>query len=608
MLSTQFSSHYLVMRDGTKIAIDVWIPQNLSKPIPTILRQTRYFRSIKLRFPFSIFTLGRPIDHSGLYAKRRKQFLKSGYAWVDVDVRGSGASTGHRISPWSEDEILDGSEIVDWIIEQDWSNGKVGSLGISYDGTASEMLLVNQHPAVHAIAPRFACYDAFSDIGFPNGVFNKWFNKKWGTMNGSLDANRLTEIAGWYVSIFTSGVARVPTDKGGRILAKAIADHQANYDVMEEAHKIVFCDDDPEDAEESGDKGSFIDANKKRQGTQLFSPSTYREEVVASEAAIYSVGGWWDGTYARSAAQRWHAVPNKGSQLLLGPWNHGGGCHTEPADKPTKNKFDHDADLITFFDRHLKDDLDEVDSVDPVRYYTLIESQWKTSKTWPPAESKPVDFFLTGTCKLTKISPTTDSATQYQVIRRGSGIVSRWRTQASIDGGVCYGDRRKVCGDLLCFRTDVLSNDLECTGHGVVDLYLASSSSETYLFVYLEEVLPDGKVLLITEGLLNARHRKIVSSQPDPSLTKLGIPHRSFKRADDLPVNPVGDPTKATGDEIAHLQFDLLPISYLIRAGHQIQISISGTDPDHFRVPDPLPKIAIFHGPVFPSRIQLPVI
>ena len=470
---------------------------------------------------------GQPFDHSGLYAKRRKQFLKAGYAWVDVDVRGSGASTGHRLHPWSEDEIKDGGEVVDWIIQQNWSSGKVGSLGISYDGTASEMLLVNQHPAVKAIAPRFACYDSFSDIGFPNGVFNRWFNQHWGEMNRALDANRLAEVGGWHVNLITSGVARVSSDQNGKILATAIADHRENYDVIKKAHQLTFCDDDPDDlgtAVDSQEEVTEPQADEGRCGTRLFSPSTHREEVAGSGAAIYSVGGWWDGAYARAAAQRFHSVPNDGSQLLLGPWNHGGGWHVEPADEANKNKFDHDTDLISFFDRHLKEERSlkeepslkekpsNLGSASPVKYYTMIESAWKTSETWPPAESELVDFFLTDQGQLTNTVPPVESASQYQVVKTGSGTVSRWRTQGSVDGKVRYGDRRQICKDLLCFQSEVLSSDFECTGHGIVDLYLASDSAETYVFVYLEEVLPDGKVLLITEGLLNTRHRRIIAS------------------------------------------------------------------------------------------------
>src|SRR5205085_323457 len=63
------------------------------------------------------------------------------------------------------------------------------SLGISYDGTCAEMLLVNRHPAVRAVAPMFSLYDAYTDIGFPGGVHLAWFTEHWGRFNALLDRN-----------------------------------------------------------------------------------------------------------------------------------------------------------------------------------------------------------------------------------------------------------------------------------------------------------------------------------------------------------------------------------------------------------------------------------
>ena len=69
-----YSSRYLTMRDGVKIAIDLYLPKGLeqTEKIPTILRQTRYYRSMELRWPYRSFLRGTPYDHTTLYAKRRK--------------------------------------------------------------------------------------------------------------------------------------------------------------------------------------------------------------------------------------------------------------------------------------------------------------------------------------------------------------------------------------------------------------------------------------------------------------------------------------------------------------------------------------------------------
>ena len=155
------TSQYLTMRDGVKLAVDVYLPDGL-KPghtIPTLLHQTRYWRAIEYRWLVSAFKDDGPRGLIGSYAKR---FLQQGYAWVDVDVRGSGASFGTRPIAYSPAEIKDGAEIVDWIIAQPWSNGNVGAMGISYSGGTAEMLLINQHPAVKAVAPMYSGFDLYS--------------------------------------------------------------------------------------------------------------------------------------------------------------------------------------------------------------------------------------------------------------------------------------------------------------------------------------------------------------------------------------------------------------------------------------------------------------
>jgi hypothetical protein len=160
----------------------------MRRRLPTIVRQTRYFRGIDFREPFSRLPIDWLFDHA---AHTRRRFLASGYAWVDVCARGSGASFGARPCPWSPDEVADGAEIVDWIVKQPWSSGAVGATGVSYDGTTADFLLVNAHPAVKAIAPRFSLFDVYADVAFPGGIQLAWFTEQWGRFNRELDDNRL---------------------------------------------------------------------------------------------------------------------------------------------------------------------------------------------------------------------------------------------------------------------------------------------------------------------------------------------------------------------------------------------------------------------------------
>jgi len=169
------SSTYIPMRDGIKIAIDIYLPEGLpsDKKVSAVLMQTRYWRAIQLRKPFNYL----------IKSLSKKDYIKAfiayGYAVLSVDVRGSGASFGYRLCPWSEDEVKDDKEIVDWIIAQPWSDGKVFPLGNSYSGTTAELVAVSNHPAVKGIVPMHNELDPFLDIAFPGGVFNEWFVKAW---------------------------------------------------------------------------------------------------------------------------------------------------------------------------------------------------------------------------------------------------------------------------------------------------------------------------------------------------------------------------------------------------------------------------------------------
>ena len=181
------SSTYITMRDGIKIAADIHIPEGLSSDdkVPCVLIQTRYWRATKFRIPFKyiINPLGAR-DHL-------KAFTSFGFAVISVDVRGTGASFGSRISPWSEEEIKDSKDIIDWIISQPWSNGNVVALGNSYSGTTAELVAVSNHPAVKAIVAMHNELDPFVDIAFPGGVLNEWFINGWAHHVACFDSNNI---------------------------------------------------------------------------------------------------------------------------------------------------------------------------------------------------------------------------------------------------------------------------------------------------------------------------------------------------------------------------------------------------------------------------------
>ncbi len=571
------TSRYLGMRDGVKIAVDVYLPEGLAEgtALPAIVHQTRYWRSHALRWPFSSL-----LDEPSEPVSR---FVTHGYAWVGVDARGSGASFGQRPHPWSPDETRDGAEVVDWIVAQPWSNGRVGSFGTSYDGTAAEFLVTNRHPAVVAAAPRFSLFDAFADIAFPGGLQLAWFTENWGRFNRDLDRNHvpahLFTLGGWK-TLLLAGVRPVEGDDGAALLAQALRDHEANWDVHAMAQTVVFRDDtDPEG-----------------RNADVFSPHRYVEAIDASGTAIYSWSGWFDGGYQHAAVKRHLTLKNPDNKLILGPWNHGGASQVRGG-RSEESEFDHVGELLKFFDHHLAGRDTGLSDDAPVHYYTLVEGRWKAAEQWPP-EPLPTTFYFAADGNLAVEPPADSSAFDSYTVdtSHGTGDRSRWNSLMGLP--VNYPDRADADARLLVYTTPPLAGDTEVTGHPRVQLYVASTASDGAFFAYLEDVAPEGSVTYVTEGGLRALHRRHAQGTPP---YRDAVPYRSFARSDGEPLVP---------GQVAELAIDLLPTSYLFRKGHRIRIALAGADRDHFALvpPDAPPTWQVYRDAVRPSRLTIPYI
>ncbi|HYH84783.1 MAG TPA: CocE/NonD family hydrolase, partial [Pyrinomonadaceae bacterium] len=249
--SATVTSFYVQMRDGVRLAVDLALPDGLpaGTRIPAVVQLTRYWRA-----------------RAGQTAAGDLQrfFNAYGYAVVTADVRGTGASFGVWTTPWSREEIRDGGDLVDWIIKQPWSSGKVGALGNSYLGSTAQLLAVPNHPAVKAVIPRHYDFDVYTDVAFPGGVFNEWMVKNWDDSNHQLDLQ--------------PGVKPVDEDKDMTMLREAVKGHAANIELFKAARAMTFRDDRPFGNVSIDD----------------FSVHTFRKEIEQSKVAINNWGGWLD--------------------------------------------------------------------------------------------------------------------------------------------------------------------------------------------------------------------------------------------------------------------------------------------------------------------------
>ena len=542
-------SLYLTMRDGVKIAVTVVLPEGLpaNEKIPAVMSMTRYWR-------------GKQGQQSNTF------YPGHGYAHVLVDARGTGASYGVWKAPFSQDEIKDYSEVVNWIVSQSWSNGKVGAIGNSYTGNTALWLAATMNPAVKAVVPRHYEFDLFAETPYPGGLLTDWMVKTWNEGNRQLDTN--------------PGVRLIDEDTDQKLYKEAMARRSENLDVYAAALSTKFRDDHT--------FGSTLDE---------LSLHNYAAQIEKSGVAINNWGGWFDASTADAVIKTFMTVKSH-QRAVIGPWNHGGSQNASPYKPAEPERVMIGYEGLRFLDYYLKGIDTGLVSEKLLYYFTIGEEKWKTTNTWPVAGTTTTRWYLDANNSLSLKPPVADAgADKYAVnFEATTGAKNRWHTQ--VGGDVVYPDRAEEDKKLLTYTSAPLESDVEITGHPVVTLFLTSTHADGAFYVYLEDVDENGKVTYLTEGALRGIHRRISKEQPP---IKIFVPYHSFKKADAAPLVP---------GEVAEIKFGLQPISALIKKGHRLRVAIAGHDKDTFiRVPaEGTPTIAVQRNKRGMSSIELAIV
>jgi uncharacterized protein len=586
-------ARYVAMPDGTKIAVDIWFPANYKagQKLPTIINSTRYWRATQPTF------VGRALMGLGILPNDAGDFVngfgKAGYAIIQTDARGSGASFGFRRMEWAPEEVADMKDIVSWIVAQPWSNGRVGGTGVSYEGNTAELLAASGHPAVKAVAP---LYDDFDPGTFtPGGVRVSGFQDAWFESNAGLDSNNFCRVLkaggdGCFPTTWLyTGVKPVDGAEGSALLALAVAEHKKNVSLPKFVAATPFDDDKGE---------TWI-------GIADVSPYKYKAQIEAAKVPMMPWVGWHDGSTTMGAVGRFNTFSND-QHLVIGAYSHGGGHDTDPfktvSADPDPSEAIQVARQIKFFDCYLKDappPAADCQTGKSITYYTMGAVTWKTTPVWPLPNTQMQRMYFGAGNSLSVNAPTSaNAADRYTVdFSATTGKTNRWATQAG-GGDVIYDNRKAQTAKLLTYVSPAMTQAMEITGHPVVTLHLTSTQSDGAFHVYMEDVAPDGSVRYLTEGVLRGSRRK-VSAGPPP-YWQAG-PYHSLKRADYLPLVP---------GEMTELSFALFPTSALIKPGHKIRISLAGADKNFYaRVPEkgnPVWNVSL--GSKAPSFIDLPVI
>ena len=587
------SSNYVKMRDGVEIAVSLYLPADLKagERVPVLMRTTRYWREMQGGWALKMLMALHLVRADVLLDRQVVYFNQRQFAVLLVDARGSGASGGDRAIEYSPAEVADMGEVAAWAAQQSWSNGRVGTFGISYEANTAELAAVPNQPAIRAVMPLYDTFDNWDNLG-AGGVRDYSSLREWSDIIAALDRDDVCgglEAKGWHCWIDrqgVKGVRPVDADPRGKHLAELVSQRH-NLNVAEAVAKLEFRDDQ-------------VPTNEGAVALGDISPSGLRAKIESSKVPMMVWCGWLDGDACEGDLIRYRTFSNP-QVLVIGPLSHGGDFNVDPFESrhtppapPSGEQFRMETD---FFDRVLRNNTPEtIES--SIQYYTMGEGQWHTTKMWPPPGLSADRLYFGEHSMLTAAAPSVKSASDTYTVDFTASTGKRTRWHTGIGGGdVVYPDRAKEDKKLLVYTSAPLENDLEVTGSPVLALEISSTTSDGALHAYLEDVSPEGRVTYVDEGILRVIDRKEVDPKTLP-YEPLGPAH-SFLRKDAEPLTP---------GEAATIRFSMYPTSVLLRKGHRIRLALAGADASLFdRYPaEGAPTLTVYREAQRASYVDLP--
>ena len=516
------------MRDGVKLHTVILVPKS-SKHEGILLTRTPYSADQ--------LSMNAPSTHLGPtlwgYDNATETIVAGGYIRVIQDIRGKYGSEGDYImnrplhgpqNPTPVDESTDTYDTIDWLVKNiPETNGRVGVLGISYDGYLALTPLVHPHPALKVSVPMNPMVDGWrGDDWFHNGAFRQqnipYIYEQ--TATRSNDAH-------WLVSNFDDYDTYMNAVSAGQL------GHQRNMEQIGFWNKVVA-----HPAYDSFWSDQAVDLVLAKE------PLTVPTMLVAS---------LWDQEDIYGAIAVWKAVKPRDTQnnlfLVLGPWHHG--QEIEEASSLGAIKFGSDTGLYfrtqilaPFLAHYLKDSAPAT-TTPPVTAYVTGENKWENLKSWPngcPSGClpKPTPLYLQADGKLAFTAPSTGPEYDEYVSDPAKPVT--YRSRPSEPMGYTpnlswvrwlVDDQRQFSGrtDVLTWSTDPLTTPLKISGEPIANLIASTSGTDSDWVVKLIDVYPDevpgqpelgGYQLPISMDIFRGRYRESLSeAKPIPANTPL---------------------------------------------------------------------------------------
>jgi len=508
------------MRDGVKLQTIILIPRGAHRA-PILLSRTPYGAAQRITKDNSAH-LSALIDSTDV---ADDAVVNGGYIRVMQDVRGKHKSEGDYImtrplrgplNPTDVDHSTDTYDTIDWLIKNiPESNGKVGILGISYDGFTALMALVNPHPALRASVPINAMVDGWrGDDWFHNGAFRlgslAYFHDQ--------EATRGSDLA-WWTDHYDDYDAWLGAGSAGD-MARQHGLEQVGF-----AGKVMS-----HPAYDSFWQDQALDRILAKQGVSvpvMLVHSLWDQEDIYGNAALY-----------KSLKQQQPDNPNL--YLVIGPWFH----HQQRLDGSAIGQIRFGSDTAQYFrlhvlrpflDHYLKDDPAPV-GLTPVTAFETGTNRWLALETWPSGCTSGCgiehqNLYLQPGGKLRLGSSNAQASDFESYVADPAKPVPYLPRPIHIggeDGEAAWqtwlvSDQRNAAArtDVLSFTTPVLQDSVKISGEPIANLVASTSGTDGDFVVKLIDVYPDeigrepkmgGYQLMISADILRGRYRESFSS------------------------------------------------------------------------------------------------
>jgi len=556
------------MRDGIILRSNIFRPDAPGK-FPGLLMRTPYGN-----YPHNLDNCEKlPINISCA--------VRAGYVVMIQDTRGRYTSDGKYIVMYIENtgDAEDGYDTVEWLAEQIYCNGKIGTFGVSYNSWMQWELAKLCPPHLKAMCA-FSMPIKMADIDWTNGIFRMARRIYWLINKIAPDVRKRQGMSKphteeealemWDNFGLERWVSLLPLIDLPQYLPKGLAEYVKEW---------------------------FENPNSRWWGPSEY---TYKEIEVPN----LDISGWYDQcmeTMKNLNGMQENArtkIARTQTKLIIGPWNHHNLGNRKIGDidfGPLAELNKHDL-IIRWFDYWLKELNNGVEQEPTVRYFVMGSGKWKIADTWPPKGTKKSIYYLESKGEINEV--------------KNSGLLSRKIPKDSNYDTYSYDPKNPVPTiwtkefftvpsdrnllnyrqDILRYRTAPLEESIEVVGYSEVVLYASSSALDTDFFVRLIDEHQDGTALEICFGVVRARYRNSLDQE---ELLKPG--------------------------QITKFKIKLGPTACHFTKGHRIRLEIQSSDFPNFdrnhntgknNLFDTELVIAhqkIYHSPDYPSQLILEV-